>query len=62
MERIIIDHLWGCLALAFAVGWTLATAFTMLVTAVQDEERRQQIKRARKQLEQLGNHSLKHSA
>jgi uncharacterized membrane protein YciS (DUF1049 family) len=61
MERIIIDHLWGCLALAFAIGWTLATAFTMLVTAVQDEERRQQIKRARKQLEQLGK-SFKQSA
>ena len=54
MERVIIDHLWGCLALAFAVGWTLATAFTMIVTTAQDEERRQQIKRARKQLEQLG--------
>jgi len=62
MERVIIDHLWGCLALAFAVGWTLATAFTMIVTTAQDEERRQQIKRARKQLEQLGNTSLKQSA
>jgi uncharacterized membrane protein YciS (DUF1049 family) len=61
MERIIIDHLWCCLALAFAIGWTLATAFTMLVTAVQDEERRQQIKRAQKQLEQLGK-SFKQSA
>lgn len=61
MERVIIDHLWGCLALAFAIGWTLATAFTMLVTAVQDEERRQQIKRARKQMEQLGK-SFKQSA
>jgi uncharacterized membrane protein YciS (DUF1049 family) len=61
MERVIIDHLWGCLALAFAIGWTLATAFTMLVTAVQDEERRQQIKRARKQLAQLGK-SFKQSA
>jgi uncharacterized membrane protein YciS (DUF1049 family) len=61
MERIIIDHLWGCLALAFAIGWTLATAFTMIVTAGQDEERRQQIKRARKQLEQLGK-SFKQSA
>jgi uncharacterized membrane protein YciS (DUF1049 family) len=61
MERIIIDHLWGCLALAFAIGWTLATAFTMLVTAVQDEERRRQIQRARKQLEQLGK-SFKQSA
>ena len=61
MERIIIDHLWGCLALAFAIGWTLATAFTMIVTAAQDEERRQQIKRARKQLEQLGK-SFKQSA
>jgi uncharacterized membrane protein YciS (DUF1049 family) len=62
MERIIIDHLWGCLALAFAVGWTLATAFTMIATVSHEEERRQQIKRARKQLEQLGNTSLKQSA
>jgi uncharacterized membrane protein YciS (DUF1049 family) len=54
MERVIIDHLWGCLALAFAIGWTLATAFTMIVTAVHDEERRQQIKQAWEQLEQLG--------
>jgi hypothetical protein len=57
MEALIIENLWSCLALAFASGWTLATAFTVIVVANRETHRSNQMRQALERINQMGRNS-----
>ena len=57
MEALIIENLWSFLAFAFASGWTLATAFTVIVVANRETHRSNQMRQALERINQMGRNS-----